>query len=826
MENQTQNSSQKSIDTKHNILIVDNDVDNLKMLENKLKMYNFELSAITTIIDAFQMIESGTIPDLILMLISDLEKPDMNGLKQFRDKYSHNVLPIIVFASKRHLTRYIVRLFHLGINDYVSQPVVVQELIARISMHISISKCNKRSKEIAIQEYLEHIQTEKKINQIKEKYQDRQIKVLLIDDQVVSGKIISNMVASENDIDFYYCQDERKAIETAENILPHVILQDIEMPHINGLSLVCLYKKNKRLHSVPIIILSSRNDISSKSCSFSAGACDFIVKPPTRNVILDRIRYHADKFFKINHQKMSDYTSEDNTVIPDTYQSKINIDEYRQTKKRNGSTIKVLLVDDQVFIGKIVGKYLNKEIDIDYYFCQEPTKAIDVALEIKPTIIIQDLTMPKIDGLTMVKRYREKNELKRTPLVVLSSQDKAKVKEDAFTMGANDYMVKPPDRIELIARIRYHSKAYNNILQLDDAYKEVKKQRTELEIRNNFIKRTFGRYLSDNIVSSILDTPEGLKLGGEKRKVTILMSDLRGFTSISEHLKPEDVLFILNIYLEVMTEIILKYDGTIDEFIGDAILVMFGAPILKEDDAIRAVACALEMQTSMEKVNQKNMAYGYPKLHMGIGINTGDVVVGNIGSDMRSKYGIVGSHVNLTSRIESYTVGNQILISERTYDECGSRLTVRNTMSVMPKGVKKPINIYDITGISGEHTIHLPKQKPVELKPLHHPKEIHFSVLEGKDTGKKTHKGNIINYANNLIDIQTDIPLKHLSNIKISLCNRSGEVIDGDIYAKIIECHKNPDCDLSTFRANLTSFAQKTETELKECIFQTCQECV
>jgi len=813
-------NSQLNPHTKHHIFIIDNDVENLSTLENKLKMNNFRVSVTSSIIDTFHIIESGSVPDLVLLAISESENLDMKNLIQFREKFPQNVLPIIVFAYRKHMTKDIVQLFQSGINDYVSRPVVIQELIARISMNIRMSQVNKRSKEIAIQEYLENKKTEEKIHQLKEKYQDRQIKVLLIDDQFVSGKAICDMLASENDIDFYFCQDERKAIETAEKILPHIILQDIEMPYINGLTLVCLYKKNKRLAPIPVIILSSRNDISSKSCSFSAGACDFIVKPPNENILRDRIRYHADKEFKDSFQHNDNTNNFSNSTTFNKRSEKIDIDHYRQTKERKGSTIKVLLVDDQAFIGKIVGKYLNDERDIDYYFCQDPTMALDIAQEIKPTVIIQDLTMPKIDGLTMVKAYREINALKRTPLVVLSSHDKGRVKDDAFALGANDYIVKPPDRIELIARIRYHSKAYNNILQLDDAYKEVKKQRTELEIRNNFIKKTFGRYLSDNIVSSILDTPEGLELGGEKRKLTIMMSDLRGFTTLAEKLKPEEVLSILNIYLEVMTEIILKYDGTIDEFIGDAILVMFGAPISNDDDAIRAVACALEMQVSMEKVNQKNLELGYPKLQMGIGINTGEVIVGNIGSDMRAKYGIVGSHVNLTSRIESYTVGDQILISETTHKECGERLIVKDVMSVMPKGVKDPINIYDITGISGEYTIELPKHTSVALKPLTQPKDIKLSVLEGKDTGRKIHTGKIIQYSDCIMDIQTNVPLKHLSNIKISLCNASGRTIDGDIYAKIVECHENPECDLSTFRINLTSVAKEAEEALGE--LRTC----
>lgn len=127
-----------------------------------------------------------------------------------------------------------------------------------------------------------------------------------------------------------------------------------------------------------------------------------------------------------------------------------------------------------------------------------------------------------------------------------------------------------------------------------------------------------------------------------------MMTDLRGFTAIGEQLPAEDVVGMININLEVMTGIIFKYQGTIDEFIGDAILVIFGAPVLRDDDALRAVACALDMQLAMHEVNERNKAAGYPEVAMGIGINTGSAVVGNIGSRKRVKYGVVGSSVNLT----------------------------------------------------------------------------------------------------------------------------------------------------------------------------------
>ncbi len=163
-----------------------------------------------------------------------------------------------------------------------------------------------------------------------------------------------------------------------------------------------------------------------------------------------------------------------------------------------------------------------------------------------------------------------------------------------------------------------------------------------LSEKNTFIQQTFGRYLSDEIVANILEEPEGLELGGRKQTLTIMMADLRGFTSLSEERTAEEVVTLINNYLKVMTQVIFRHNGIIDEFIGDAILAVFGAPNKRDDDELRAVACAVEMQLAMAEVNETNRAMGLPELRMGIGLHTAEVVIGNIGSERRAKYGVVG----------------------------------------------------------------------------------------------------------------------------------------------------------------------------------------
>jgi adenylate cyclase len=338
------------------------------------------------------------------------------------------------------------------------------------------------------------------------------------------------------------------------------------------------------------------------------------------------------------------------------------------------------------------------------------------------------------------------------------------------------------------------------------AMEKIQRLNSELEKRNEFIKETFGRYLSDDIVKSIIETPGGLKLGGKKQRITIMMTDLRGFTSMSEKLQPEAVVSILNNYLGEMTEIILKHGGTIDEFIGDAILVLFGAPVWHQLHAERAVACALEMQIAMAGVNRWNKKMSLPEIEMGIGIHTGDVVIGNIGSKKRTKYGVVGKAVNLTSRIESYTTGGQIFISRQTGDEVGNGLVTGARHEVHPKGVEHPITILEVTGLERGYGLSLDADEAGQrLLTLKKPIAVRVDVVEGKDVGcgEGMHNAWITKLSRHRAEIAIEagaeagmdvgmgakmgLTVKAFDNLRMRITGANGEEIDADVYAKALE---------------------------------------
>ncbi|AFY38227.1 adenylate/guanylate cyclase with Chase sensor [[Leptolyngbya] sp. PCC 7376] len=338
------------------------------------------------------------------------------------------------------------------------------------------------------------------------------------------------------------------------------------------------------------------------------------------------------------------------------------------------------------------------------------------------------------------------------------------------------------------------------------------------------IRNTFGRYLSDEIVATLLESPEGLKLGGERRTITILTSDLRGFTGISERLDPEEVVKLLNLYLSDMADVITDYMGTIDEFMGDGILVLFGAPLPRADDPERAIACAVAMQLALSAVNEKIQAFGLAPFEMGIGVHTGDVVVGNIGSEKRAKYGVVGSQVNLTYRIESYTTGGQILISERTYNLLEDILEIRGTQQVSPKGVKEPITIYQVGGIKGKYNLRLPEIVE-EFCPVPEAIAVKFSVLQGKDIVSELNYAEIwqLSEREAYLRLHTTngaMPPKALANLKLNFAAPAHNDLSDDFYAKVIA---NPNLAAPDFQIKFTMRPPQIHTEFSQ-LYSQAQE--
>jgi adenylate cyclase len=209
----------------------------------------------------------------------------------------------------------------------------------------------------------------------------------------------------------------------------------------------------------------------------------------------------------------------------------------------------------------------------------------------------------------------------------------------------------------------------------------------------DFISNTFGRYVDQDIARELLSHPEASRMGGVKREVVILFADIRGFTPIAETLSPEATIHLVNRHFARMIEVIQAHRGIIVDFLGDAILAFFDpldGPM--EPVVQRAISSALKLQAAIEAENL--VEPDYPALHMGVGLHAGEVVVGNIGSESRAKYGIIGSAVNLTHRIQGQAQGGEVVVSEMVFHHCEDTVAVRRTFQTKLKGIAQPVMLY------------------------------------------------------------------------------------------------------------------------------------
>lgn len=321
--------------------------------------------------------------------------------------------------------------------------------------------------------------------------------------------------------------------------------------------------------------------------------------------------------------------------------------------------------------------------------------------------------------------------------------------------------------------------------------------------QRDFIRDTFGRYVSPEVAQTLLESPEGLRLGGEKRDVTVLMSDLRGYTRLVEEGDPTVVVQVLNGYLARMTDIIIEHGGTINEFAGDAIVAFFGAPLASTDHAERAAACAIAMQTAMGEVNRRHEDQGLPRLEMGIGLNSGEAIVGNVGSEKRAKYTAVGNAINLAARVEACTVGGQVLLSPFSYERIRAIAEVGPPMPVEVKGIREPLLLYELRALTGRYARRLPDvdggggpETPASLP-------LRCWLIEGKAVSPKSLSGAVTRIGLRRLEARLDTRLEPLANVRLRLRFPALAQDSEDLYGKVVAASKDGDAWL--VRIGLTS---------------------
>jgi class 3 adenylate cyclase/CheY-like chemotaxis protein len=396
----------------------------------------------------------------------------------------------------------------------------------------------------------------------------------------------------------------------------------------------------------------------------------------------------------------------------------------------------------------------------------------------RPSLIIADYDTELQEQFASVNCLQNVEKYGGVPLVFAISERTEKTDEKCYDMGASFILTKPMSdksvtRIERMAWQYEKTRNYEKLLQ-KQAYeiktsREIKELNVQLESRNELLRKIFGKYFSDEVVEVILENPNGANIGGDKREVTVMMADLRGFTSMSEKEPAEVITQVINNFLEKMTEVIFEFNGSIIEFIGDAILAVFGAPIELECPNESAIAAAINMQNAMENVNEYNRIKGYPRIEMGIGLNRGEVFIGNIGSEKMMRYNIIGNVVNVCSRIESCSVGGQILVSEDMTQGIKDNLDIINTKEIFVKGISHKLSVCEIAGIKGRYNCQLRKMPNEEFIPLQSELSISLYPIKEKQIEDNPYNAVIKAMSNKcvLVEIPQDKQVELYSDVEI-----------------------------------------------------------
>jgi class 3 adenylate cyclase len=300
--------------------------------------------------------------------------------------------------------------------------------------------------------------------------------------------------------------------------------------------------------------------------------------------------------------------------------------------------------------------------------------------------------------------------------------------------------------------------------------------------QRDVIRNAFGRYVSPEVARAVLESPDGLRLGGRKREITVLMSDLRGYTRFAEHGDPARVMDVLNDHLGAMADVVIAHGGTINEFIGDAIFAVFGAPVDHADHAERAAGTALAMQRANDALNRANAARGRPTFEMGIGLHTGEAVVGNIGSEQRTKYAVVGAAVNLAARVEGCTVGGQILMTAATAARLGDLAELAPPISAELKGLAAPVQLRELRALQGRFA---QERTEVDDPAVEVELPVVGAVIEDKRVGADAFAGIVRRLGRRWLEAALDAELAPLTNVRLRLRYPDSGRESGDVYGKV-----------------------------------------
>ena len=347
--------------------------------------------------------------------------------------------------------------------------------------------------------------------------------------------------------------------------------------------------------------------------------------------------------------------------------------------------MRILVVDDEPNNLQLMQQTLQGQYQLA--FANSGAKALEAVKKLFPDLILLDIMMPGMDGYEVCRQLKVDEKTKDIPVVFISAMGEVEDETKGFNLGAADYITKPFSPPVVKARIR-------SILALK-----------EKNVQLALLSDKLSRYLSPQVYELIFSGQRDVEIGSQRKKLTVFFSDIVDFTSTAESMEPEDLTGILNNYLNEMADIAIRHGGTVDKFVGDAVMVFFGDPGTKgvQEDTLLCVSMAIEMRDKLKSLQKgwKQVGIMHP-FQIRVGINTGFCTVGNFGSKNKMDYTIIGSQVNAAKRLEESAMQGQIVISHETWSHVKDKIYCIKKSPVMVKGISRPMQTYQVIGYYDE----------------------------------------------------------------------------------------------------------------------------
>lgn len=466
----------------------------------------------------------------------------------------------------------------------------------------------------------------------------RKVVLLADDSQLIHRHTVP--ILTDAGYEVVSAMDGVEALELAHERAPDLVITDIEMPRMDGFAVCHAIKNDADLSHIPVLICSALGEATDLERGFDAGADDYLIKPVVPEELTTRVKQLLSGTMPASRERL-------------------------------------LVVDDSPALRHYVADCLARQ-GFEVSTAENGKLGLEKALALKPALIVSDYEMPEMTGFELVHALKRNPETRNIPVIMLTARESRRDMAQMRAAGASAYLVKPFAQDKCVAMV----------------------ERTLAERRLLDYKLASSFYISEGARRAAEERAAAgdiTAVRADEREMSVLFSDLVGFTQMSSKLGPREVIELLNDYFDVMCPIVKAENGDIDKFIGDAIMAVFDLGPGWDEPAERAVRAALAMQGSMEDFNR-----GRPvQLKMRIGINTGPLVRGDLGSRVvRRDYTVIGDTVNRANRYEARAPHGGVLISQSTYDKLAEIVTVEQVHGLELKGVTEPVTAYSVLGIA------------------------------------------------------------------------------------------------------------------------------